>query len=446
MLIDKLREYSNTDAYPFHMPGHKRVKGAYSFSNLYDVDITEIDGFDNLHHAEGILKEAMDKAAEIYHADRSFFLVNGSTCGILSGICACTKPGDKILLARNSHKSSYHGCEIHSLKPVYIWPEKVENFPVNGCINPQKVAEYLEDVDIRAVMITSPTYEGVVSDIKAIADVCHAHGIPLIVDEAHGAHFTYSQNFPLSAVDLGADIVIQSLHKTLPSLTQTAILHLNRGFVDEKKLEHYLTVFQSSSPSYIFMSSIENCIEYMNSDGRVEMENYVKRLDSFYECLQGLSKIRFLNKKDLMERNKDSVFSWDMSKVVLFPETISGTELASYIREKYHIEPEMSCKAYCLYMTSVMDTLEGFERLTKAIRETDSYMESGMQIKSDANIFSDKNIPKVGDISEGFITLYPPGIPLAAPGEIITDEIVGQIVDSLALGLTVEGIELKKDI
>ncbi len=231
-LLERLSTYAASDVYPFHMPGHKRqVKmGITSVPNPFSVDITEIDGFDNLHHAEDILKESMNSAAAVYESDRSWYLVNGSTCGILAAIAAAVKPGEKILMARNSHKSAYHAVILNQLEPVYLYPEEVPEFQIPGGIEPEQERALLEHPEIRAVFVTSPTYEGIVSDIQGIAATAHRHGAALIVDEAHGAHLPFGDGnyFPDGALQEGADLVIQSLHKTLPSLTQTAILHLKK--------------------------------------------------------------------------------------------------------------------------------------------------------------------------------------------------------------------------
>ena len=238
-LLERLSTYAASDVYPFHMPGHKRqVKmGITSAPNPFSVDITEIDGFDNLHHAEDILKESMNSAAAVYGADRSWYLVNGSTCGILAAIAAAVKPGEKILMARNSHKSAYHAVILNQLEPVYLYPEEVPEFQIPGGIEPEQVERaLLEHPEIRAVFVTSPTYEGIVSDIQGIAATAHRHGAALIVDEAHGAHLPFGDGsyFPDGALQEGADLVIQSLHKTLPSLTQTAILHLKSQILCEE--------------------------------------------------------------------------------------------------------------------------------------------------------------------------------------------------------------------
>ena len=233
MLEQKLNELEQSDIYPFHMPGHKRA--FLPFANPYAIDITEIEGFDNLHHATGILQEAQQKAADLYGAKKTYYLVNGSTCGLLAAISAAVPRGEKILMARNCHKAVYHAMYLRQLVPVYLYPEDTA-YGIQGQVTPQMVRKQLKQTpDIRAVVITSPTYDGVVSDIKNIADTVHAYGIPLIVDEAHGAHFGFSQEFPENATRLGADAVIMSVHKTLPAFTQTALLHLCSDRIAEKK-------------------------------------------------------------------------------------------------------------------------------------------------------------------------------------------------------------------
>lgn len=376
-LLERLSTYTASDTYPFHMPGHKRQirMGITSFPNPFSVDITEIDGFDNLHHAENILKDSMKTAASVYGADRSWYLVNGSTCGILTVISAAVKPGGKILIARNSHKSAYHAVVLNQLEPVYLYPEKVPDFCIPGGIRPNQVEKALSDnSDIRTVFVTSPTYEGIVSDIREIAKTAHRHGAVLIVDEAHGAHLPFGDGnyFPKGALQEGADLVIQSLHKTLPSLTQTAILHLKSQILDAKKVEQYLSVYQSSSPSYIMIASAENCVRYMAEKGTLEMEEYAGRLSKLRENLSKLKHFRLMTRKICGEAG---VNGYDPSKLVIFPLEMTGKELSEILRRKYHLEAEMSTGQYVLLMTSFMDTNAGFARLEQALLELDESLE-----------------------------------------------------------------------
>lgn len=491
-LLERLTEYAGSDAYPFHMPGHKRreipdgIPGG--FPDPYGIDITEIDGFDNLHHAEGILKDAMETAAAIYGADRSWYLVNGSTCGILSAVFAATENGGKILTARNCHKAVYHAICLNRLEAEYLYPEEITEFRINGGIRAEDVRKALEkdamrcagnsgDVrgkitKIQAVLITSPTYEGVVSDIRAIADAAHEYGIPLIVDEAHGAHLEYADqchSFPKSALEYGADIVIQSLHKTLPCFTQTAILHVKGKLVDQDRISRYLSMFQTSSPSYLFMAGMERCIRYMDGDGRNEMIRYEKRLERFMERMEGLQVLEVLDRE--IYGKYRTVAGWDPSKIVVSTmraEDFHGEELAETLRRKYHLEMEMTAPEYVIAMTSLMDTEEGFERLGTALLEIDGVlrrrMESGRKEKAasetpeglesklshpvrrmliceamDADTERTAFQDTVGKVSAEFVYLYPPGIPIIAPGEVFTDAIVEKIMAYKAAGLLVQG-------
>ena len=212
-LYDKLKEYSDSDYYAFHMPGHKRGEILSACEQIpYGIDITEIDGFDDLHHARGILKAAQERAAKVYHAQETHFLVNGSTVGIISAICGATEKGDTILVARNCHKSVYHAIYLNELSPVYLYPDFDAH--LNTEIDPMDVRDaLLHHPEIRAVVIVSPTYDGVVSDVEAIAREVHERGLPLIVDEAHGAHFGFHEAFPENANTKGADVVIHSVHR-----------------------------------------------------------------------------------------------------------------------------------------------------------------------------------------------------------------------------------------
>ena len=491
-LLERLTEYAGSDAYPFHMPGHKRreipdgIPGG--FPDPYGIDITEIDGFDNLHHAEGILKDAMDEAAAIYGTDRSWYLVNGSTCGILSAVFATTENGGKILTARNCHKAVYHAICLNRLEAEYLYPEEITEFGINGGIRAEDVRKALEKdamrcagnsgnvrgkiTKIQAVLITSPTYEGVVSDIRAIADAAHEYGIPLIVDEAHGAHLEYADqchSFPKSALEYGADIVIQSLHKTLPCFTQTAILHVKGKFVDQDRVSRYLSMFQTSSPSYLFMAGMERCIRYMDGDGRNEMVRYEKRLEHFMERMEGLQVLEVLD-REICGKYR-TVAGWDPSKIVVSTmraEDFHGEELAETLRRKYHLEMEMTAPEYVIAMTSLMDTEEGFERLGTALLEIDGALrrrtESGRKEKAasetpeglesklshpvrrmliceamDADTERTAFQDTVGKVSAEFVYLYPPGIPIIAPGEVFTDAIVEKIMAYKAAGLLVQG-------
>ena len=268
-LYKELELYGKKDYYPFHMPGHKRNAAVISTDFPFERDITEIDGFDNLHHPEGLILEAQKRAADLYGSKECFFSVNGSTAALLSAVSACVTRGGQILMARNCHKAVYHAVYLRDLKPTYVYPHLEHELGINGGITPSRVKRALEEnPDIEAILITSPTYDGVVSDVAGISRIAGEYHIPLIVDEAHGAHFCFSDYFPVSAVELGADIVIQSIHKTLPSMTQTAVLHRCSDRVSSDMLKRFMGIYQSSSPSYILMASIDACMDKIEKDGQ----------------------------------------------------------------------------------------------------------------------------------------------------------------------------------
>lgn len=460
MLDQKLIEYTQSNIYPFHMPGHKRRP--IDFPNPYTIDITEIDGFDNLHHAEEILRDAQQRAAKLYGAKRSFYLVNGSTCGLLAAICAAAPKKSRILVARNSHKAVYHGIFLNEYDAVYLYPE-VADIGIQGQITVEAVEEKLTLYpDIAAVVITSPTYDGVVSDIRSIAETVHRHGIPLIVDEAHGAHFGFGGGFPENAVKLGADVVIVSLHKTLPSFTQTALLHVCSDRIKEKDIAKYLGIFETSSPSYIFMAGMEKCIRMVKDEGQELFGNYRKLLDDFYAKTGKLAHIHVLTKADLSERES---YAFDDGKILMFPDPdyLNGKELYDMFLSEYRLQMEMVTDKYVVAMTSIMDTQEGFDRLIHALYDIDQKLEQKKNRKSagklesrsvytenkkvmqmrDAEDAPQQEVPleeSVGKVSAGFVFLYPPGIPIIVPGEEISGKFVKDMKQCIQLGLDVEGL------
>ena len=456
-LYDKLFNYSKEDYYPMHMPGHKRNTKEFTMVNPYAIDITEIDGFDNLHQAEGVIEELSVRISRLYKAGKSYPLVNGSTAGILTGISAATKRGDRILIARNSHKSVYHAAAIMDLKPVYINPEIVDQLPINGGILPEKIEELLiKYQDIKLVVITSPTYEGAVSDIKRIASVVHGHGALLLVDEAHGAHFGFHEAFPKSAVTLGADIVIQSLHKTLPAFTQTAILHSNRPELNNR-LSQYLAIYESSSPSYLLMAGIDRCISLLEDKANNLFRDYIDKLNKFYASMQSLKNLKLVDRQMI---GFNGVYDLDPSKLTICVKNtkLTGHKLGEILREKYHIVVEMEAKDYVLGMTSICDSEEGFNRLEHALHNIDQEvlpersdpeftdigemkpvqamtLSRAMDLTTERIKFADSS----GRISAAFISLFPPGSPILAPGERIEEGLISYLENAKQEGLTITG-------
>ncbi|MFR6217242.1 MAG: aminotransferase class I/II-fold pyridoxal phosphate-dependent enzyme [Enterocloster bolteae] len=485
LLINRLAAYARSDMYPFHMPGHKRRTGPEdsfmnscvdSFTNPFAVDITEIEGFDNLHHPEGILKDSMKWAADVYGADQTYYLINGSTGGILAAVCGSVPRGGRILVSRNCHKSVYHGICLNQLKTSYVYPQEIEGLGIQGGITAEDVDRMLNRyMDTQAVLIVCPTYDGIVSDIEAIARIVHRAGLPLIVDEAHGAHFRYDAMFPASALDLGADVVIQSVHKTLPSLTQTALLHIkcNRPdegcYADRERIDRYIHMVQSSSPSYVLMASIENSIYQME---QTDMAPYGKQL---HKLRRRLGQMRHLRLADTGLIGQAGIRDLDISKIVvstrgtcLYPAEdgltgFTGAQLDDILRREYHLEMEMCGADYVTAITTVMDSGEGLERLGDALTRIDSQL-TDAGYKPDGRSGNQKSVysmrcdtamsmgeameenmasvgleDSAGCISGEFVYIYPPGIPIVAPGEWISRPILEVILEYRDKGLPVQG-------
>ena len=449
-IIRKLQQLNESDEYPLHMPGHKRRGNGGIFKDAFGVDITEIIGYDNLYEADGMLKDAMERAAKVYGAEETFFLVNGSTVGILSAITGVAKRGERILVARNCHKAVFHAIELRELQAVYLHPKYLPEWDIAGKVDPQEVEDKLaKHPDIRAIVITSPTYEGIVSDVEAIAKIAHARGIPLVVDEAHGAHLPFDARFPKSALACGVDVVIQSMHKTLPSFTQTALIHLKKGYADTARIKEYIGYYQTSSPSYLFMAGMDACIAQIQKEGAHLWDAFFAMKDNFMQKMATLQKIRILQGND------------PCKLVVSVKGTaMTGAKLQKILLEKYHIQLEMAAETYVLGIVTMCDTKEGFDRLAEALLAIDKELMSCDEESVDYTVsypqediiytlaeVREKDTESVlledaeGRICATYVNLYPPGIPLFLPGERITKEHIALINRYLEKGMHVQGVK-----
>ena len=453
MLYDKLKMYSESGVYPFHMPGHKRNPMLCDGIMPYEIDLTEIDGFDNLHNAESCILEVQNLAEKLYNVKKAFLLVNGATGGILSAVRAMTDKGDKVIVARNSHKSVYNALELCGLEPEYIVPAVDDEFGINCSITPLQVEKAIvENPNTKLLIITSPTYEGTVSDIKEISRIAHLHNVSVLVDEAHGAHFPFSGSFPVEAIQCGADVAVASLHKTLPSLTQTALLLTSNESLINSLAEN-LAIFETSSPSYVFMSAIEKCLEFCENASA--FDEYIKRLNSFNEKCKSLKKIKVLCYGNDEVKNH-RFFDFDISKITVSVRglDINGTQLAEILRNDFKIEPEMVCSDYVLLISTVCDTDEGFARLINALQIIDSKCSVKELNPCRYSITMPKIAVKpcecsgkdgefcllehsIDKISLEYVWAYPPGIPIIAKGEIITQDIANIIIAQIASGINV---------
>lgn len=457
-LYHQLKKYGDSDYYPYHMPGHKRHLSGDLPKGLTDIDITEIEGFDNLHQAEGILQKLQERAARMYGAEESFYLINGSTSGILSAVSAALPEKGHLLLARNCHKSAYHASYLRNLKLSYLYPEVLAGYDICDAVTPMQVEEALKrEPDIGAVLIVSPTYEGRIADVKKIAEVVHAKGLPLIVDEAHGAHLGFEEHFAPNSCRCGADIVIHSVHKTLPALTQTALLHVNGNRIDRKLLRRFLHIYQTSSPSYVLMAGIDNALELVDTQGKKLFSSFAAQYEQMLAELSACRHLEFVP----MEAGKQ-----DIGKLVISAKKIelSGSQLYDILLEKYHLQLEMTAGDYCLAMFTIGDTKEAYDRMAHALLEIDHRYEGkphmgrlkvvGKEMQSAVSLreawdCTMEEVPlqqAVGRHVGEFINLYPPGSPILVPGELFSEEIYSLLQYYLQNHLNVQGIKQKQEM
>lgn len=493
-ICEGLVEYLAKDVVPWHMPGHKRkynmdrkltsqsdVELATQFEDshinqslslAYKMDVTEVPGTDDLHHPEDMILKSQQELARIYGTHASYYMVNGSTGGILTAVGAVAQQAKsrlqssltdqlgmelqstligqerinpQIIIARNCHKSVYNAVQLFNLKPLYIEPQFIDEITphIYGGITPQQVKELVEEnPDVIAVVITSPTYEGILSDVAGIKKVLEPYQIPLIVDEAHGAHLKFIDELPKSAVDCGGDIVVQSLHKTLPALTQTAILHVNNPAYNEA-VKKYLSVFMSSSPSYVMLCSMESAVAWAEERARSEsgFDDYVRALKEFRCKCENLQNLRLLADEN-SACSEAACFAQDISRLVIYTcnEHIhpTGQQLEDELRNNYNIQVEMSGLDYVVLISTFADEEQDFERLYEALKQMDSEMVDVACHASEASIETLRGL--IGTKSKSNIYVYPPGSYIVTEGEVITEEAVNILEQLASAGKKIYGV------
>ena len=456
------QHYHEKKLLPLHMPGHQR-KREMGTALPYAYDYTEVEELDNLHAPEGILQEAMNRTAAYYGCSDCFYLVNGSSSGLQAGIFTLLEEGDEVVVARNCHRSVFYALSLRKAKIHFLLPEFWEDFSCFGSVSLKEVERLIKEFPkSKALIFTSPSYEGVVSDVEGIARLCHENGLSLLVDEAHGAHFSPKRgtSFPESAISLGADLVVQSPHKTLCSLTQSAWILGNGERYSREKLSFYLSVFQTTSPSYPLMLSLEKATTLLEREGEVLFSHWKEVMKGFREQARTLSYFSFLWEKE------EACFAMDYSKIFLralgIPELRLGRDLAKLLREDYGIESEMHSGENLLLMTGPFISEEELDRLFLALKDIERRFgeEKGKPLRSkllSSALYQISVAENTLQISEGlkegeelnlrdgegricleYLSLYPPGIPLLFPGEKLTAEKIQGIE-----ALEKEGIELQ---
>lgn len=467
-ILKALKQYADEQLQYFHMPGHKggniyKKVGLQDFDiELLALDVTEVPGVDNLHCPESSIKEAQELAADAFGAAHTFFLVNGTTGGIYSMIMAATNPGDKIIIPRNCHRSVIGAIILGRLHPIYISPVIDEKLEIASGISTDAVSKSIMDnPDAKAVVITNPTFYGVCSDLEAIATIVHKHNMLLLVDEAHGAHFGFNKRLPRTALQCGADMVAQSTHKTLPSMTQSSMLHVRSGRVDIDKLKLFLQLTQTTSPSHILLASLDAARYIMQQKGEELLDSVIGWCDELRSELKSVDGIYCLSRQDI---GRNGIYDLDSTRLAINLKglNISGIAVDQLLRSKFKLQVEMADLNNIVAICSVGDEEASIKKLAEVLK---SIAADAKDIKSiepslshARHIFGE--IPKmelspweavyqqredillsqsVGRICGEMIVPYPPGIPIVMPGEVITKEILNYASECLHKGIKING-------
>lgn len=465
-LFDALMEYHNRNTIPFHVPGHKRGVGMdpkfkdFVGTNVLSIDVTVFQLVDSLHHPTGPIKEAMKLAADAYGSDMAFISIHGTSGALQAMVMSVVGDGDVILVPRNIHKSITSGIILSGAIPVFMQPEIDKNIGIAHGVTPETVEKSLrEHPEAKAVLIINPTYYGVATDIKKIADIVHSHNIPLIVDEAHGPHLGFNDRLPVSALAAGADMCAQSTHKIIGSMTQSSFLHVKGDRIDINRVQQIMNLLQTTSPSYPIMASLDVARMQIATKGR-ELLDYA--IDLITYAREEINKIPGLYSFGNEIIGQPGVHAIDPTKLVITCKGLglTGYELDHMLADDYHIQLEMSDLYNALAVGSFGDTKESIDALLKALREISSKYYGSRPVKGDcldipsipervlnprqAFNASKKSIPlkeSAGYVSSEFLMAYPPGIPILCPGEIITKEIIDYVQALKDCNLYVQGTE-----
>lgn len=449
-IFDALRKYVDDGTVSFHVPGHKGGNGIqelrnYIGKNVLSIDVNGMEDLDNICNPKNVIKESQELAAEAFGADNAYYLVNGTTAGVQAMIMTICKPGDKILIPRNAHKSAIGGLILSGAKPVYIQPEINNKLGMAMGITPERVRQAFEEhPDAKGILVLNPTYYGVFSDLRQIVEIAHSLNKPVLVDEAHGATLGFHPDLPLSAMEAGADMSSASTHKLLGSMTQSSILLLKEGLIDPNKVKATLNITQTTSASYVLLVSIELARKQIATNGRVLLDKAINLSQWAREELNKVERI-YVFGEDI--KGLPGCFDIDPTKIAINVQNlgISGYEAEHLLRKNYRIQTELSDLFNTLAVITIGDTKESVEYLVSSVKKMAENSKYKDTIKHTVNLplppkqlvsprdayYSDKKTVPLekaeGEISAEMIMAYPPGIPLICPGERLTREIIDYV-------------------
>ncbi|MHC1718264.1 MAG: aminotransferase class I/II-fold pyridoxal phosphate-dependent enzyme [Acidaminococcaceae bacterium] len=464
-LCEAVFNYEEAKVYPLHTPGHKGGRGMDKSllgalgKRAAAIDVSLMSELDDLHCPEGCLREAQSLAAELYGSDQCFFAVNGTTGAIHAMLISALKPGEKVLLPRNAHRSVAGALVIGDIEAVFLAPEYDDFFGINTQVTPEAVEQALAaDPAIKAVLITSPNYYGLAADLKAIAEITHRRGAVLLVDEAHGAHLGFSEVLPPSALQCGADACAQSTHKTLGALTQCSMLHVKGERIDLQRVAAAMSLLTTTSPNYLLMISLDAARAQLAEKGAEMAEAALAVAERLRESLRSVQGLEILD-ASILARSEVAAFDGTKVTVNVAGLGITGIEAGKILREN-GLAVELVDRNNVLFLLTYADDNQEINSIIYKI--TEIFQKIKAQNKPTLPPSANCELPvaqqvlpprqafyaeaedvafceAVGRISIEQISFYPPGIPVIIPGELVTKEILTYCQRMLALGLPVSG-------
>ncbi|MBT2695356.1 aminotransferase class I/II-fold pyridoxal phosphate-dependent enzyme [Bacillus sp. ISL-55] len=465
-LFTSLLKHAKNNPIQFHIPGHKKGSGIdpefreFIGDNALSIDLINIGPLDDLHSPKGIIKQAQELAAEAFGADHTFFSVQGTSGAIMTMIMTVCGPGDKIIVPRNVHKSIMSAIVFSGAIPIFIHPEIDKKLGISHGISTDSVEKALEQhPDAKGLLVINPTYFGFAADLKKIVEIAHSYDVPVLVDEAHGVHIHFHEDLPLSAMQAGADMAATSVHKLGGSMTQSSILNVKEGLVSSKRVQSIISMLTTTSTSYLLLASLDTARRRLAIEGREIIDTTIKLAQWIREQVNGIEHL-YCPGEDLLGTN--ATYDFDPTKVLISIKdlNITGYEVEKWLREKYNIEVELSDLYNILCIITPGDTQKEADILVQALRELSKefhYLAEKVHAEvmlpdipllaltpRDA-FYADTEVVPVeeseGRIIAEFVMVYPPGIPIFIPGEIITEENLKYIKTNMEAGLPVQGPE-----
>lgn len=466
-LYTGLKKHASRQPVQFHIPGHKKGAGMdpefrqFIGENALSIDLINIEPLDDLHAPKGIIKQAQDLAAEAFGADHTFFSVQGTSGAIMTMVMAVCGPGDKIIIPRNVHKSIMTAIVFSGAVPIFIHPEIDNELGISHGITLESAKRALtEHPDAKGLLVINPTYFGVAADLKSIVELAHSFDVPVLVDEAHGVHIHFHDELPLSAMQAGADIAATSVHKLGGSLTQSSILNMREGLVSKDRVQSILSMLTTTSTSYLLLASLDVARKRLATEGHQLAEETLKLANQTRDRLNQIEGIYCVGSEILGSK---AAYSYDPTKLIISVKSLglTGHDVEKWLRESFNIEVELSDLYNILCIFTPGDSQNDANRLVEALTEIAQQMSeqdvTHQQTKvllpaipllamtpRDAFYANTEVIPlkeASGRIIAEFVMVYPPGIPIFIPGEIITEENISYIFKNLDAGLPVQGPE-----